>query len=111
MLRLLFVWRLPSTSAPADDRYMRISEQAPHLARCSTDHRFGLEMIMIGKVVGALIGREIDRRDGEGGVKGALLGAASASLLRRMGPLGLVLGGAYAARQMWKRNRAGQKVR
>lgn len=70
---------------------------------------------MIGKIVGALIGREIDRRDGEGGIKGAMLGAAGASLIRRMGPVGLVLGGAYAARQMWKRNKAeraaGHKVR
>jgi hypothetical protein len=65
---------------------------------------------MIGKIVGALIGREIDRRDGQGGLKGAVIGAASASLLRRLGPVGLVLGGAYAARQVWKRSKADRAV-
>ena len=32
---------------------------------------------MIGKLIGALVGRELDRRDGSSGVKGAVLGAAS----------------------------------
>ena len=54
---------------------------------------------MIGKVIGALVGREIDRRDGSGGVKGAVIGALAAGGLRRLGPLGLVLGGAYVAKK------------
>jgi uncharacterized membrane protein YebE (DUF533 family) len=60
---------------------------------------------MIGKVIGALVGREIDRRDGRGGLKGAVLGAASAGFLRRMGPLGMVIGGAYVAKKAYDRRR------
>ncbi|WP_136161364.1 hypothetical protein [Sphingomonas flavalba] len=63
---------------------------------------------MIGKVIGALVGREIDRRDGKGGVKGAVLGAAVAGGLRRFGPLGLVIGGAYVAKKLYDRGRAGR---
>lgn len=61
---------------------------------------------MIGKVIGALVGREIDRRDGSGGVKGAVIGAAAAGALRRLGPIGLVLGGAYVAKKAIGRRRA-----
>ncbi|MFS0737887.1 hypothetical protein ABC347_12625 [Sphingomonas sp. 1P06PA] len=60
---------------------------------------------MIGKIVGALVGREIDRRDGTGGTKGAILGMAAAGGLRRLGPLGLVLGGAYVAKKAYDRRR------
>jgi len=60
---------------------------------------------MFGKIISALIGREIDRRDGKGGVKGALLGAAAPLVLRRLGPAGLVLGGAYVAKKAWDRRR------
>ena len=60
---------------------------------------------MIGKVIGALVGREIDRRDGSGGVKGAVIGAAAAGALRRLGPLGMVLGGAYVAKKAYDRRR------
>lgn len=63
---------------------------------------------MIGKVVGAMVGRELDRRNGESGVKGALIGALAAGMLRRMGPLGLVLGGAYVAKQALNRRRDGR---
>jgi len=63
---------------------------------------------MIGKVIGALVGREIDRRDGQGGIKGALLGAAAAGALRRLGPLGLLAGGAYVAKKMMDRRREGR---
>lgn len=58
---------------------------------------------MIGKVIGALVGREIDRRDGKGGVKGAVFGALAAGGLRRLGPLGLLLGGAYVAKKAYDR--------
>jgi len=64
---------------------------------------------MIGKVIGALVGREIDRRDGRGGLKGAVIGAIAVGGLRRLGPLGLALGGAYIAKKAIDRRRA-QKV-
>lgn len=61
---------------------------------------------MIGKVIGAFVGRELDRRDGRGGVKGAVIGAVAAGGLRRLGPIGLVIGGAYVAKKMLDRRRA-----
>jgi len=61
---------------------------------------------MIGKVIGALVGREIDRRDGSGGMKGAVIGALAVGGLRRLGPLGLVLGGAYVAKKALGRRRS-----
>ena len=60
---------------------------------------------MIGKVIGALVGREIDRRDGRGGLKGAVIGAAAAGAMRRLGPFGLILGGAYVAKKAFDRRR------
>jgi len=60
---------------------------------------------MIGKVIGALVGRELDRRDGRGGLKGALFGAAAGGAMRRLGPLGLALGGAYVAKKAFDRRR------
>jgi hypothetical protein len=60
---------------------------------------------MLGKIVGALVGREIDRRDGRGGAKGALMGAMAAGAMRRMGPLGMILGGAYVAKKAMDRRR------
>ena len=60
---------------------------------------------MIGKVIGALVGREIDRRDGDSGVKGAALGALAAGGLRRLGPLGLVIGAGYVAKKIYDRRR------
>jgi hypothetical protein len=61
---------------------------------------------MIGKLIGALVGREMDRRDGDSGVKGAVIGAAVPSVLRRLGPLGLVLGGAYVAKKAYDRRKS-----
>ncbi|MBM6576182.1 MAG: hypothetical protein EOP67_67875 [Sphingomonas sp.] len=63
---------------------------------------------MIGRIIGALVGREIDRRDGRGGVKGAALGALAVGGLRRMGPLGMLLGGGYVAKKAYDRRRAGR---
>lgn len=60
---------------------------------------------MIGKIIGALVGREIDRSDGRGGAKGALLGALAAGGMKRLGPLGLVLGGAFVAKRAYDRRR------
>ena len=56
---------------------------------------------MIGKILGAVIGNQIDRSDGRGGLKGAAMGMLTASVLRRLGPAGLVIGGAYAAKKMY----------
>ena len=63
---------------------------------------------MIRGIIGALVGREIDRRDGAGGVKGAALGMIAARGLSRMGPLGLVLGGAWVAKKALDRRRSGR---
>ena len=61
---------------------------------------------MIRSAVGALIGAELDRHRGENGVRGAITGAIAAAALKRMGPAGLVIGGAWAAKQMLDRQRA-----
>ena len=61
---------------------------------------------MIGKVIGALVGREIDRRDGSGGAKGAALGWIAAGAMKRLGPVGLALGGAYVAKKVYDRRKA-----
>lgn len=60
---------------------------------------------MIRSIIGALVGREIDRRDGSGGMKGAAIGMVAASALRRMGPLGMMLGGAYVAKKAYDRRK------
>jgi hypothetical protein len=64
------------------------------------------ETDMFGRLIGALVGREIDRRDGRGGLKGALIGAAAVGGMRRLGPLGLLLGGAYVAKKAMDRHKA-----
>ena len=61
---------------------------------------------MIGKIIAALVGREFDRRDGRGGAKGAVAGLLTAGLLRRVGPIGLLLGAAYVAKKTADRRRA-----
>ncbi len=61
---------------------------------------------MIRNIIGALVGRELDRRDGSGGMKGALGGMAAMSVLRRMGPLGMILGGGYVAKKAYDRRKA-----
>lgn len=62
--------------------------------------------MMIGKLLGAAVGRSIDRRDGQGGLKGALFGAAAVSVLRRAGPIGLLAGGAWIAKKAYDRHKA-----
>jgi len=61
---------------------------------------------MIGRIIGALVGREIDRRDGQGGLKGAAIGALTMGAMRRMGPLGMILGGGYVAKKAYDRRKA-----
>ena len=60
---------------------------------------------MIGKLLAALIGAEVEKRRQESGLKGAVLGAAAFGLMKRLGPVGLALGGAYAAKKMYDRRR------
>jgi uncharacterized membrane protein YhiD involved in acid resistance len=63
---------------------------------------------MIGKILGALIGAEVERRRQESGLKGAVLGAAAVGLAKRLGPAALLLGGAYAAKKYYDRSRDAQ---
>ncbi len=63
---------------------------------------------MIGRIIGALVGRELGQRQGSGGVKGAALGALAVGGLRRMGPLGMLLGGGYVAKKAYDRRRSGR---
>jgi len=60
---------------------------------------------MIGKILGALIGAEVEKRRQESGLKGAVLGAAAFGLAKRLGPIGLALGGVYAAKKLYDRRR------
>jgi hypothetical protein len=60
---------------------------------------------MIGKIIGALIGAEVERKRQENGLKGAVLGAAAVGLAKRLGPVALLLGGAYAAKRIYDRRR------
>ena len=63
---------------------------------------------MIGKILAALIGAEVERRRQESGLKGAVLGAAAVGLAKRLGPPVLLLGGAYAAKRYYDRSRTSQ---
>ena len=65
---------------------------------------------MIGRIISALVGREMGRRDGSGGASGAVKGVVAMSVLRRMGPLGMILGGGYAAKKAYDRRKL-DKVR
>lgn len=59
---------------------------------------------MLGKIAGALIGNRVAGRNG--GVKGALLGAAGARLASRgLGPLGTALAVGYGAKKLYEWNR------
>ena len=64
---------------------------------------------MIGRIAGALVGREMDRRNGGNGIAGAAFGIVAAGALRRMGPLGAVLWGGYLAKKALDRRRAARR--
>ena len=66
---------------------------------------------MIRNIIGALVGREIDRRDGSGGAKGAAVGYVASRVLSRMGPLGLLIGGGYVAKKALDRRRETKRGR
>jgi uncharacterized membrane protein len=61
---------------------------------------------MIRTLLGALVGRELDRSDGKGGAKGAIVGAIATRAVSRMGPLGLAIGGAFLAKRAYDRRKA-----
>lgn len=60
---------------------------------------------MIGKVIGALVGAEVEKKRQQSGLKGAVIGAMAVGVMRRLGPIGLVLGGAYVAKKALDRRR------
>jgi hypothetical protein len=49
---------------------------------------------VIGDLIAAAIGRNIDQRDGEGGALGALAGVVTWKVAKRVVPAAIVLGGA-----------------
>ncbi len=61
---------------------------------------------MIGRIISALVGREMGRRDGSGCASVAVKGVVAMGLMRRMGTLGMILGGGYAAKKDYDRNKA-----
>jgi hypothetical protein len=65
-----------------------------------------MEDDVIGKILSALIGAEIERKRQKSGLKGAVIGATAFAVVRRLGPAGLALGGAYAAQKMYDRRKA-----
>jgi len=59
---------------------------------------------MLGKILGASIGRRLGGRNNGG--TGLLLGALAPAIARRaFGPLGLVLAGGYVAKKVYDRRR------
>jgi hypothetical protein len=62
-------------------------------------------MDMLGKILGAMVGRRAAGRNN--GVGGALIGAAIPMIARRgLGPLSLALGAGWAVKKLYDRNRA-----
>jgi hypothetical protein len=61
---------------------------------------------VIAKALSALIGAEIERGRNASPVKGAVIGVAAGAVLKRLGPIGLVLGGAWAAKRIYDRRKA-----
>jgi hypothetical protein len=60
---------------------------------------------MIGKIVGAALGRRLAGRYNGG--TGLLVGALAPTIARRaFGPVGLAVGGAWVAKKLWDRRRA-----
>jgi hypothetical protein len=69
-----------------------------------------MEHDMIGKLIGAKVGRKLAGRNREG--RGALLGMLLPVMGRRLfGPLGLALGAGYVAKKVWDRRRAARTER
>jgi len=59
---------------------------------------------MLGDLIAAAVGRDIDRRDGEGGTLGALVGVVTWRVAKRVVPAAMVVGGvALGARYLWRK--------
>ena len=69
---------------------------------------------MIGRIFTALVGRSIARNVGTtaGGLRGAAIGAAVPTLIRRMGPMGMIAAavGGYAVKRMLDKRRLRQSA-
>ncbi|MDO9487746.1 MAG: hypothetical protein Q7J32_05170 [Sphingomonadaceae bacterium] len=67
---------------------------------------------MFGRIIGALAGRSIARNVGTtaGGLRGAAIGAALPTVMRRMGPMGMIAAaaGGYAVKRLIDKRRAQQ---
>lgn len=64
---------------------------------------------MLGKLIGAIAGRRVSRHvSGVSGPGGAVLGMAAATLMRRMGPAGLVAAavGGWALKRHFEKQEA-----
>ena len=67
------------------------------------------EEAMLKRIMGAMVGSAIDRHDGKGGLKGAVIGAVAARAVTRAGPIGLVaIGAAVAAKLLWDHRKQGK---
>ncbi|MDP5277713.1 hypothetical protein Q9Q95_02150 [Sphingomonas sp. DG1-23] len=66
---------------------------------------------MIRNLIGALVGSQIDRRDGRGGLKGAALGYVAQRAITRMGAPGLLLAGGYGLYRLAKDRRRKRDAR
>lgn len=65
---------------------------------------------MIGKLIGAAVGKRIAGRNREG--TGELIGFLAPALGKRLfGPLGLALGAGYVAKKVWDRRKAARAAR
>ncbi|TFI59700.1 hypothetical protein E2493_03570 [Sphingomonas parva] len=59
---------------------------------------------MLGKLLGGYIGHRIGERYANNGLKGTLVGAGAAAVARRgVGPLALLVGGAWVAKKVLNR--------
>ena len=66
---------------------------------------------MLRRIIGAVVGGAIDRRDGKGGLKGAVIGAVAARAVSRAGPAGLAaIGAAAVAKMLWDHRKAKRKT-
>lgn len=65
---------------------------------------------MLRNIVGGLIGGELQRRHHGNPVKGMVVGSLAMGALRRMGPVGMVLGGLWAYKQYRDRRGASDDV-
>lgn len=65
---------------------------------------------MIGKIIGAAIGRKVAGR--YEGTRGAILGALAPAIVKRaFGPLGLAIGGGYLAKKLYDSRKRRSRAR